>query len=350
MIGEIEVPIPIIQGGMGVGISLSGLASAVSNAGGVGVIAAAAIGLELDADGKVNLSEADEVVLRREIRRAKELAPGRPIGVNIMVAVNRYEEKVKVALEEGVDIIISGAGLPLTLPEVAEGKDVALVPIVSSARAAEVILNRWWKRHKRLPDAFVLEGPLAGGHLGFSEAELSSPPSLFELLDDLLHVVAKWRIKAGYQIPVIVAGGIYRGWEVREALERGASGVQMATRFVATEECDAAHPFKEAYIRAKKEDVLIIKSPVGMPARAIRNSFVERMLRGETVPFSCPYNCLKPCNPRKVPYCIAQALIRAKRGDVENGLIFCGARVYEVDGIYTVGEVFRQLEAEYAKV
>ncbi len=348
VIKEMELPIPIIQGGMGVGISLHRLASAVSNAGGLGVIAAAAIGLERIETVK-DLRRADEEVLKEEIRLAKEMAPGKPIGVNIMVAVTNYEEKVKAAIDAGADAIISGAGLPLTLPQVAEGKDVLLIPIVSSAKAAEVILKRWWKRHKRLPDAFVLEGPLAGGHLGFSEEELveEKVPDVFSILEELIHLTDKWRIKTGYKIPVIVAGGIYRGWEVRRAIEMGAAGVQMATRFVATHECDADVAFKEMYVKAKKEDVLIIKSPVGMPARALRTPFVERMLKGETVPVRCPYNCLKPCNPKKVPYCIAEALIRAKRGDTENGLFFCGARVYEVDGIYSVKEVFEQLKREY---
>ncbi len=348
VIGELELKIPIIQGGMGVGISLSGLASAVSRAGGLGVIASAAIGLERIERIK-DLRRADEVVLKEEIRRAKEMAPGRPIGVNIMVAVNDYEEKVKAAIEAGADVIISGAGLPLTLPEVAEGRDVLLVPIVSSARAAEVILKRWWSKHKRLPDAFVLEGPLAGGHLGFREEELEPgrEPDVFSIMEELLFVVDRWRIKTGYKIPVIVAGGLYRGWEIRRAMELGASGVQIATRLVATHECDADEGFKRVYVEARREDILIIKSPVGMPARAIKTPFVERMMRGETVPVRCPYNCLKPCNPKKVPYCIAEALIKAKRGDYENGLFFCGARVYEVDGIYSVQEVFSQLEREY---
>ncbi len=348
VIGELEVPTPIIQGGMGVGISLNNLASAVTNAGGIGVIAAAAIGLEIW-DKVHNLEEADEEVLKREIRLAKEKSFGGPIGVNIMVAVTNYEKKVRAAIDAGADLIISGAGLPLTLPEVAEGENVYLLPIVSSVRAAEVVLKRWWHRYRRLPDAFVLEGPLAGGHLGFKEEELKEPPDVIEILKKLLVVVDRWRIKTGYRIPVIVAGGIYRGWEIKRALEMGASGVQMATRFVATYECDADIAFKEMYVNAKKEDILIIKSPVGMPARALKTPFVERMMAGETVPVRCPYNCLKPCNPKKVPYCIAEALIRAKRGDVENGLFFCGERVYEVDGIYSVKEVFEQLKKEYQR-
>ncbi len=350
VIGELEFPHPIIQGGMGVGISLHRLSSAVSKAGGLGVIAAAAIGLEIRKELK-NLKEADKIVLEREIRKAKELAGGKPIGVNIMVAVTDYEEKVKVAVEAGADVIISGAGLPFSLPEVTEGKNVCLLPIVSSARAAEIILKRWWSRSKRLPDAFVIEGPLAGGHLGFKEDELKKgdAPHLYKILDDVLYVTDKWRIKTGFKIPVIVAGGIFRGWEVKEALSRGASGVQMATRFVATYECDADYAFKEMYIKAKKEDIVIIKSPVGMPARALKNAFVESMMRGEKRPVKCPYHCLKPCNPKKVPYCIAEALIRAKEGDVDDGLIFCGARVYEVDKILSVNELFDEIHTEYVK-
>ncbi len=335
---------------MGVGISLHRLSSAVSKAGGLGVIAAAAIGLEIRNE-LANLKEADKVVLEREIRKAKELSGGKPIGINIMVAVTDYEEKVKIAVDAGADVIISGAGLPFSLPEVTEGKDVCLIPIISSARAAEIILKRWWSRYKRLPDAFVIEGPLAGGHLGFKEDELvkEEAPDIYSILDDVLHIVDKWRIKAGFRIPVIVAGGIYRGWEVKEALSRGASGVQMATRFVATHECDADYAFKEMYVKAKKEDIVIIKSPVGMPARALKTPFVESMMRGEKRPVKCPYHCLKPCNPRKVPYCIAEALIKAKEGDVEEGLFFCGARVYEVDRIISVDELFEEIHSEYER-
>ena len=350
VIGEIEFKHPVIQGGMGVGISLHKLASAVSRAGGLGVIAGAAIGLE--AKEKIpNLKEADSYVLKQEIIKAKELSAGAPIGVNLMVAVTDYEEKVKVAIEAGADVIISGAGLPLTLPAVAEGKDVCLVPIISSARAAEIILKRWWTRYKRLPDAFVIEGPLAGGHLGFSEDELKDEnmPDLFSILDDVLFLLEKWRVKTGFVPPVIVAGGIYRGWEIKKALEAGASGVQMATRFVATYECDAHENFKNMYVKAKKEDVIIIKSPVGMPARALKNKFVMEMMEGKKRPVRCPYHCLKPCNPRKVPYCIAEALIRAKRGDVEDGLVFCGQRVYEVDKIVSVQELFQELHREYVQ-
>ncbi len=347
-IGELEFQHPIIQGGMGVGISLHRLSSAVSLCGGLGVIAAAAIGLEIRHEIK-NLREADKIMLDREIRKAKEIAQGKPIGVNIMVAVTDYEEKVKTAVDAGADVIISGAGLPFSLPAVTEGKSVCLVPIISSARAAELILKRWWAKHKRVPDAFIIEGPLAGGHLGFKEQELkeSVAPDLLSILDDVLFLVDKWRIKIGYSIPVIVAGGIYRGWEVREALERGASGVQMATRFVATHECDASMAFKKAYVNAKREDIVIIKSPVGMPARALKNKFVESMMRGERKPVKCPYHCLKPCEPKKVPYCIAEALIKAKEGDIEDGLIFCGARVYEVDKIISVNQLMDEIYKEY---
>ncbi|MGB9667328.1 MAG: NAD(P)H-dependent flavin oxidoreductase [Thermosulfidibacteraceae bacterium] len=351
VIGEFEIEHPIIQGGMAVGVSLHRLAGSVSRLGALGVVAGSAIGL-LGIGRFKNLFQADVEILKEEIRLAKEISEGRPVGVNIMVAVNRYEEKVIASIEAGADFIITGAGLPLNLPELAKGKKVALLPIVSSLRAADIIVKRWWERYRRLPDAFVLEGPLAGGHLGFSEEDLvrENGPSIYKLTEELASFSEKLRVKYGYKIPVISAGGIFRGWEIRKIIEEyGASGVQMATRFVATHECDVHENFKRLYVKAKKEDVTIIKSPVGMPARAIKTVFVERIMRGEARPINCRYLCLKPCDPKKVPYCIAEALLNAQRGDLESGLFFCGERVYEVDRIVSVGELLEELKREYMK-
>jgi len=345
-IGDLEVLHPIIQGGMGVRISLHSLASAVSREGGIGVIAAAAIGLE-EPDAFEDFLGADERALRREIKLAKALAPQKPIGVNIMVAESAYSRLVKAAVESDIDIIFSGAGLPLNLPQLIYGSNVKLVPIISSARAGVIITKIWLKRYSRLPDAFVIEGPLAGGHLGFGYDELKNGtcPSLLNILKETKEALKPFEKKE--PIPIIVGGGIFYGWEIKEALKAGAQGVQMATRFVATKECDAATSFKEMYVKAKKEDIIIIKSPVGMPGRAIKNPFIEAMLRGEKRPIRCPYHCLKSCVPEKSPYCIALALLLAKRGDVEKGLIFAGARVPEVKKITTVRELFQDLMKEY---
>ena len=347
-IGDLEVPHPIVQGGMGVRISIHGLASAVSLAGGIGVIAAAAIGLE-EPDAFRNFSGADERVLRQEIRKAKEIAGDKPIGVNIMVALTDFTKMVEISIEKGIDIIFSGAGLPMSLPKLARGSKVKLVPIVSSARAAAIITKNWVKKYGRRPDAFVIEGALAGGHLGFSYEELTEDRAkpLLTILEETRKILEPY--EEGEPIPLIVGGGIFYGWEVRQALEAGAQGVQMATRFVATHECDAAPAFKEAYLKATEEDVVIIKSPVGMPGRALRNPFIEAMMRGEKRPITCPYLCLKTCVPEKSPYCIALALLLAKKGDVKRGLIFTGARVAEVREIISVPHLFQKLMEEYVR-
>jgi nitronate monooxygenase len=345
-IGDIEVPHPIVQGGMGVRISIHRLASTVSRAGGIGTIASAAIGLE-EPDAFQDLSQADKRALKEELKKAQQLAEGKPIAVNIMVAQTDYKNLVEIAIEGGADIILSGAGLPMSLPRIAHGAPTKLVPIISSARAGVLIFRNWVKKYNRRPDAFVIEGAKAGGHLGFKYEELVK-----DTYTPLLTILRETRealkpLEQGEPIPLIVAGGIFYGWEIRKALEVGAQGVQMATRFVATQECDAARSFKEAYIKAKEEDVIIIQSPVGMPGRALRNPFVEAILRGEKRPIICPYHCLKPCDPHNSPYCIALALLLAKKGDVKRGLIFAGTRVAEVKGITTVPSLFQDLMEEY---
>jgi NAD(P)H-dependent flavin oxidoreductase YrpB (nitropropane dioxygenase family) len=349
-IGDLVAKIPIIQGGMSVGISLSGLASAVAEEGGIGVIGTAGIGMS-EPDFSSNFLEANIRALRKEIRRARELTKG-IIGVNIMVALTNFIDMVKTSIEEKIDIIFSGAGLPLDLPKylIKESK-TKLVPIVSSGRAAKLIAKAWKDKFNYLPDAFVVEGPLAGGHLGFKREELlNSNITLEEKLREVIYEVRILEEKYDKKIPVIPAGGIYNGEDIAKFLKMGADGVQMATRFVATEECDADIAFKKAYISAKKEDVIIIKSPVGLPGRAIKNEFLESVERGDKKPFKCPFHCIKTCDYRNSPYCIAIALLNAKRGNLRDGFAFAGANAYRVNKIVTVKSLINELIGEIERI
>lgn len=340
-IGDLTARIPIIQGGMGVGISLSGLASAVANAGGIGVIATPAIGMD-EPDFLRNYQEANIRALKKEIKKARNATKG-ILGVNIMVALSNYADLVKASIEEEIDIIFSGAGLPLNLPQLVEGTRTKIAPIVSSARSARIIINRWKDKHSRLPDAIVVEGPMAGGHLGFKEESINDPANT---LDNLLLAVIREVRKAEspeHKIPVIAAGGIFTGADIYKYLQLGADGVQMGTRFVATVECDAAEEFKEAYLKAEKDDIVLIKSPVGLPGRAIRNNFLKEVAAGKTTPFSCPYHCIKTCDYKKSPYCIAKALINAQKGILDKGFAFAGENAYRVSEILSVNELINSL-------
>ncbi|MGB9589930.1 MAG: NAD(P)H-dependent flavin oxidoreductase [candidate division WOR-3 bacterium] len=335
-IGEHEFAFPLIQGGMGVGISLSGLASAVAIAGGVGVVAAAGIGMTEMLSFGTRASKADPMALEVEIMKAKELAPGGVIGANIMTAMCYYDDLVRSAIEARADLIISGAGLPLNLPGIKSdypASATALVPIVSSAKAASLITRRWQRDYNYTPDAFVVEGPLAGGHLGFKLNEIDDPDySLEKIVPEVISALEPLG-----RIPVFAAGGIWDGHDAARFMRMGAAGVQMATRFVATEECDAAREFKESYIRAR--ETVIISSPVGMPARAITNPFLTAMEAGERRPVRCPYHCIITCDPKKTPYCIADALVTSKLGNTTDGLIFAGANVGRVNEIATVPDI-----------
>lgn len=347
VIDDLTIPVPIIQGGMGIGVSLSGLASAVAKAGGVGVIATAGIGWA-EQDVKKNYLEANSRALCKEIRKARQATNG-VLGVNIMVALSNFPELVAAAAEEGIDIIFSGAGLPLSLPKyLPEGSKTKLFPIVSSARAADLICRTWKRKFDRLPDAIVVEGPKAGGHLGFKPEQISDPAYALEnLIPEVVEVIKPYREESGKPIPVIAAGGVYTGQDIFTFLELGASGVQMGTRFVATHECDAAHEFKQAFLDARKEDITIIKSPVGLPGRALRNKFVQDMEQGSYEPFVCPYHCIRTCEHTKSPFCIALALLNARRGSLGNGLAFAGANAYRVDEIISVEELMGSLVEEY---
>ena len=349
-IGNLTASLPIIQGGMGIGVSLSGLASAVANEGGIGVISAAAIGMS-EPNYASNSIEANITALKNEIRKARELTKG-IIGVNIMVALSNFADMARTAVEEGIDIIFSGAGLPLNLPSfLKETTDTKLVPIVSSARAAGLIAKKWFEKYKYAPDAIVVEGPMAGGHLGFSYEQINDPDyKLEKLVSEVIHEVKKIEEKAGKAIPVIAAGGIYTGEDIHKFIQLGASGVQMATRFVTTVECDASDEFKKEYIECKKEDIGIIKSPVGMPGRAIVNDFINDVNAGKKKPYSCPYHCISTCKYESSPYCIALSLMNAKKGRMKYGFAFAGENAYKTEKIVTVKELMYSLAEEYNSV
>jgi nitronate monooxygenase len=352
-IGSLEANIPIIQGGMAVGISLSGLASAVANEGGIGVIAATGIGM-LEPDFSRNFNEANKRALRKEIRKARDMTTG-VIGVNIMVALSDFYDLVQVAVEEGTDVVFFGAGLPLKIPQTLlldrPGKATTkVVPIVSSARAANVIFQYWRKHYNHVPDAVVVEGPLAGGHLGFNKEQMNNCDyTLEKILQDVISAIKPYERHCGKSIPVIAAGGIYTGEDVHKFIQLGAQGVQMGTRFVATHECDASLGFKQAFVKCKKEDLVIIDSPVGLPGRAIQNTFLEEASAGVKKPFKCPWKCLKTCDVENTPYCIAVALTNAKKGNLQKGFAFAGANAYRIDTIISVRELIETLLEEYER-
>ena len=288
-IGDLEICPPIIQGGMGVRVSGAGLASAVANEGCAGIIASVGLGAYENLSAS-KFVEVNNVALRSEIRRARSLSNG-VIGVNVMAVLSNYEELVRVCVEEKVDMIISGAGLPLDLPKQTAGSNIKLIPIVSSARAFNIIYRKWKQNYNKVPDAVVLEGPMAGGHLGFSFDDVVNETAA--PLEQLVKELVDYTKTLDEKIPVIAAGGVWDGADIARFLKIGASGVQMATRFVCTTECDVHDDFKQAYIHAKKEDIAIIHSPVGLPGRVIQNEFTERVGRGETIPFKCPHHCLR---------------------------------------------------------
>ncbi|QAT41517.1 nitronate monooxygenase family protein [Clostridium sp. JN-9] len=346
VIGDLIASVPIIQGGMGVGISGYKLASAVANEGAVGIISGAQIGYR-EPDFITNTKEANIRALRKEIRKAKEISPNGIIGVNLMVATNNYGEMVKACIEENADLIISGAGLPLLLPKFALGSNIKIAPIVSSGKAASIIC-KMWKRHNRCPDLIVVEGPEAGGHLGFHREDLNNPMSLDDIVTEVINEVKVFEEFYNKKIPVVAAGGVYDGRDIARLIKLGASGVQMATRFVATFECDADIKYKEEYIKCKKEDIEIIISPVGMPGRAIRNDFIKRVEQGRIPPDKC-FQCLKKCNPKETPYCITRALVDAVNGNVDNALIFTGSNAYRIDKIVSVKNLIDELKNDAAK-
>ncbi len=344
-IGNLEINPPIIQGGMGVRISMANLAAAVANEGCVGVIASVCLGRFEELPGS-EFVRANEEALRREIRKARRMSKG-VIGVNVMVALSNYENLVNASVEEGADLIISGAGLPLDLPKLTKGKDIKLAPIVSSAKAFRIICKKWQRNFNRIPDAVIVEGEKAGGHLGFSPQQLkdNTAPTLESIVSEVVDTVKSM----GVNVPVIPAGGIFDGKDISRFLALGASGVQMATRFVCTTECDAPDKFKQAYLNAKKEDLVIISSPVGMPGRVIKNSFVEKINRGETATYICNFHCLRTCDPKPAPYCIARVLANAADGNLDEAFVFAGSNAYRCNEIIPVKKLIEQLIEEASR-
>ena len=346
-IGDLLAKVPIVQGGMGVGISLSGLASAVANTGGVGVISTAGLGVIYNNFSK-NFNEASIHGLREELRKAREKTQG-IVGVNIMVALTNFADMVKTSIEEKADIIFAGAGLPLNLPSFLKADSTTkLAPIVSSARALKVICRRWIGEYDYVPDAVVVEGPKAGGHLGYSHEQLNDPAySLETIVPEVVEAAREIGEKHNKHIPVIAGGGIYTGEDIVKFMALGADAVQMGTRFVTTEECDASDDFKQSYLDAKKEDIEIIQSPVGMPGRAIRNSFLDKVKEGLKQPKSCPFDCIKTCDVTHSPYCIMLALYNAFKGKMENGYAFAGSNAWRSERIMSVKELINSLKEEF---
>lgn len=343
VIGDLKAKLPIIQGGMGVGISLSNLAGTVSKFGGIGVMSTAQIGYT-EADFRKDPVKANLRMIGEHIKRARKIAPKGILGVNIMVAIEDYSLHVKEAIKNGIDIIISGAGLPIDLPQIAKGSKAKLVPIVSSVKSASVLLKMWDRKSKTTPDAVIVEGPKAGGHLGFKPEELQDDSETMDgrtfdtVIKKIIALLREYEVKYKKTIPLIVAGGINTKADMEHAFSLGASGIQVGTKFIPTEECDANIRYKEKYLNVDKDDLLIIKSPVGMPGRAIKNKLIEETLEGR-IPIKRCSRCIKTCNPATTPYCITDALIEAAKGDVDNGLLFSGANIEKQSKIRTVKEV-----------
>lgn len=349
-IGDLIAKVPIIQGGMGIGVSLSSLAAAVANEGGIGVISGVQTGFN-EPDFRTNNLMANIRGIQKEIKRARELSPHGIIGINILAAANHYKELVEAAVKEKIDIIISGAGLPKELPQYVKGTETKIIPIVSSGKAAKVITKLWSRNYDYIPDALIVEGAEAGGHLGFSREILDnkSYKNIYELIKEVIAEIAPFEREFSKKIPVIAAGGIFSGKDIVKCIKEGASGVQMSTRFVGTFECDAHMEYKKAYIKAQKGDVMIVNSPVGMPGRAIKTLFSQRMIKGK-MPITRCYGCLNGCNPKVAPYCISDALIHAVKGNIEDGLVFCGSNAYKLNEIISVKELFRKIMEETQEI
>ncbi|ORI09903.1 nitronate monooxygenase [Campylobacter concisus] len=352
-IGKYEIKYPIFQGGMGLGISWDKLAGNVSLEGGLGIISSVGTGYyenrkfinkELNAKPFGSENFYSTRGLRAIIENARKICGDLPLGVNIMYAANDYARVVKDACEAGINIIVSGAGLPTNLPEFTQNfKEVALVPIISSAKALKIICKRWLQRYDRLPDAVVLEGPLSGGHQGFTYEQCLDPEfSLFNLIPQVKAEVKEWG-----DFPLIAAGGIWDKNDIEKAISLGADGVQMGTRFIGTHECDADIGFKEVILAAEEKDIELIKSPVGYPARGIRTNLINLVEKRMGPKIQCISNCVSPCQrgkgAKEVGYCIADRLFDSFSGKKETGLFFTGANGYKLKELISVKELMHKL-------
>lgn len=343
IIGNLKARFPIIQGGMGVGVSRWRLAGSVAREGGIGIISTAQIGYD-EPDFERQQIATNIMAIKKHIDKARTIAEGGIVGVNIMVATKQYEAYVKAACEAGTDVIISGAGLPITLPELTKEFDVKIAPIVSSLKATSVILKMWDRKQARTADFIVIEGPKAGGHLGFTKEQIDNIKEAdFDIIiKDIVEYVKEFEMKYEKSIPVIVAGGIFDQEDIKHAISLGADGVQIGSRFVVTEECDASDEFKQAYLNADKDNIEVVTSPVGMPGRAIVTPFIKRTKEGR-IPVDKCYKCLHHCNPKDTPYCITKSLVNAVNGNIDEGLVFCGENTYRLNKMTSVKEIFEEL-------
>ena len=356
-IGKYTIEKPIIQGGMGVGISWDQLAGTVSKEGGLGVISAVGTGVYKDRsylDDKEMVGKEHRPLdainfysykaLKHIFDNARKICGDKPLAANVLYAQNDYNRVVEDACKAGANIIITGAGLPLTMPEATKNyPDVALVPIVSTAKALRILCRRWKKQHNRLPDAVIVEGPLSGGHQGFKYEECFLPENQLEkILPPVVEEAKNWG-----EIPVIAAGGVWDHDDIVHMMELGASGVQLGTRFIGTVECDASDVMKQKIIDAKEEDIKLFKSPVGYPARGVKSELHKRIEEGTAPKVACISNCVAPCNrgeeAKVVGYCIADRLSDAYDGIAETGLFFTGANGYRLNEIITVKELMDKL-------
>lgn len=346
-LGDKTSKYPIIQGGMGVGVSMHNLAGNVSKEGGIGIISTADIGYQ-EEDFNKDPMNANLRAIEKEIKLAREIAgEDKILGVNIMVALKNYAEIVKECVKQKIDLIVSGAGIPKDLPQYVKGTNTKIAPIVSSLRCCKLIVKHWISKYNYVPDMIVIEGPEAGGHLGFRKEELleENKQTLEDITVEVVEYISEIEKETNKEIPVISAGGIWDAKDIKKFLDLGVKGVQMATRFVATNECDASQEFKQAYIDAKQEDIKIIKSPVGMPGRALYNNFIKMTEETKCKIDRC-YGCIKTCNVANTPYCITKALINSVKGKVNEGLVFCGSNVHKVKEIVSVHSLMQELVSE----
>lgn len=343
-----QVKIPIIQGGMGIRISLSKLANACMNSGIVATISAAQVGF-LKKGFKKDPLKMNKEALVEEISKIREQNPDGILGVNLMHAVNDYDKYASFLATQDIDFIVSGAGLPVDLPEYIKDSKVKGAFIVSSGRAARLLLRSWDRRYNYMPAFIVCEGPLAGGHLGFTKEDFESGnvKSLEEIIKETKEVVTAFEEKYGIEIPIIAAGGIHDGHDMAKLIEAGSDGVQIATRFIATEECDASDEYKEMIVNAKEEDIVRVSSPAGLPGRAVKN-FLTKALDKANLKINYCVNCLKTCKKVGIPYCITEQLGNSASGD-NKGLIFTGAKAHLIKKIETVDDIVKRIIKECKK-